>query len=204
MNIRSIYKKHRRKKQLAQASGYVSIHPDAILGENFNLDLRAPESGKTYLEIGAGTIVDSSFVFETGTGHMKVGERVHIGGGTQLISRSDITIGDDVIIAWNCTIYDHNSHSIHWEERKNDVPREWENAVKGRPILQDKDWSVVKSAPITIQDKVWMGFGVTVLKGVTIGEGAVIGAGSVVTKDVPPYTVVAGNPAQVVRTLRES
>lgn len=202
MNIRSIYKKQKRKKQLAAAAPYISIHPDAVLSENFNLDLRAPKSGETYLEIGAKSMVDSSFVFETETGHIKVGERVHIGGGTQLISRNNITIGDDVIIAWNCTIYDHNSHSIHWEERKNDVSREWENAVKGLPVLLDKDWSVVKSAPITIGDKVWMGFGVTVLKGVTIGEGAVIGACSVVTKDVPPYTVVAGNPAQAIKTLK--
>lgn len=201
MNIRSIYMKYKRKKQLKAAAPYIQIHPDAVLSDNFNLDLRAPKSGSTYLEIGAKSMVDSSFVFETETGHIKVGERVHIGGGTQLISKNSITIGDDVIIAWNCTIYDHNSHSIHWEERKNDVSLEWENAVKGQSVLQNKDWSVVKSAPITIGDKVWMGFGVTVLKGVTIGEGAVIGACSVVTKDVAPYTVVAGNPAQVVRTL---
>lgn len=201
MNIRSIYKKHKRKKQLAAAAPFIDIHPDAILSDNFNLDLRAPKSGETYLEIGAKSMVDSSFVFETETGHIKVGERVHIGGGTQLISKNNITIGDDVIIAWNCTIYDHNSHSIHWEERKNDVSREWENAVNGQSVLQNKDWSVVKSAPITIEDKVWMGFGVTVLKGVTIGEGAVIGAMSVVTKDIPPYTVVAGNPAKIIRTL---
>ena len=201
MNIRSIYKKYKRKKQLKAAAPYLNIHSDAILSDNFNLDLRAPKSGHTYLEIGAKSIVDSSFVFETETGHIKVGERVHIGGGSQLISKNNITIGNDVIIAWNCTIYDHNSHSVHWEERKNDVSREWENAVKGQSVLQDKDWSVVKSAPITIGDKVWMGFGVTILKGVTIGEGAVIGACSVVTRDVAPYTVVAGNPAQVVRTL---
>ena len=164
MNIRSIYKKYKRKKQLKAAAPYLNIHPDAILSDNFNLDLRAPKSGHTYLEIGAKSIVDSSFVFETETGHIKVGERVHIGGGSQLISKNNITIGNDVIIAWNCTIYDHNSL-------------------------------------ITIVDKVWMGFGVTILKGVTIGEGAVIGACSVVTRDVAPYTVVAGNPAQVVRTL---
>ena len=46
-----------------------------------------------------------------------------------------------------------------------------------------------------------MGSGATILAGVTIGEGAIVGAGSVVTKDVPPRTVVAGNPARVLRTL---
>ncbi len=54
---------------------------------------------------------------------------------------------------------------------------------------------------ITIGDDVWVGGGVIILPGITIGEHAVVGAGSVVTKDVAPYTVVAGNPAKMVRKL---
>ena len=53
--------------------------------------------------------------------------------------------------------------------------------------------------PVVIKDFVWCGANVTILPGVTIGEGAVIGAGSVVTKDVPDYAVVAGNPAKVIK-----
>ncbi|MBV8923397.1 DapH/DapD/GlmU-related protein, partial [Bradyrhizobium sp.] len=56
-------------------------------------------------------------------------------------------------------------------------------------------------APVVIADKVWIGFNASILKGVTIGEGAVVGACSVVTRDVPPFAVVAGNPARVIRTL---
>ncbi len=201
MGIRQIYKKIRKKKQLKAAANYISINSSTILGDNFNLELHAPTVGHNYLKIGEQSMIDASFVFETDTGHITVGDRVHIGGGTQLISRNDITIGDDVIIAWNCTIYDHNSHSIYWEERKNDVSTEWENATNGRPVLADKDWSVVKSSPIRICDKAWIGFGVSILKGVTIGEGAVIAAGSVVTKDVPAYTVVGGNPAQIIKEI---
>lgn len=201
MNLKSIYKKYRKAKQLKAAAAYINLHPDAVLGENFNLELHAPQNGHTYLSIGEKSMIDSSFVFETESGHISVGNRVHIGGGTQLISRDGITIGNDVIIAWNCTIYDHNSHSILWEERKDDVTLEWESAKSGNSPLYNKNWSVVKSAPIHICDKAWLGFGVTVLKGVTIGEGAVVAAGSVVTKDVPPYTVVGGNPAAVIRTL---
>jgi galactoside O-acetyltransferase len=52
-----------------------------------------------------------------------------------------------------------------------------------------------------IQDKVWIGFGASILKGVTVGEGAVIGAQAVVTRDVAPYTVVAGNPARIIRHI---
>lgn len=201
MNIRAIYKKYKKKKQLSAAKSYITIHPDSILGDNFNLELRAPAPEMQYLKIGSHCVIDSSFVFETASGHISIGDRVHIGGGTQLISRNNITIGNDVIIAWGCTVYDHNSHSIHWEERQHDVIREWQNAIHNYPLIAGKDWSVVKDAPITINDKVWIGMGVTILKGVTIGEGAVIGAGSVVTKDIPPFTVVAGNPAQIVRKL---
>lgn len=201
MNLKSIYKKYRKAKQLKAAAAYINLHPDAVLGENFNLELHAPQNGHTYLSIGEKSMIDSSFVFETESGHISVGNRVHIGGGTQLISRDGITIGNDVIIAWNCTIYDHNSHSVLWKERKDDVTLEWESAKSGNSPLCNKNWSVVKNAPIHICDKAWLGFGVTVLKGVTIGEGAVVAAGSVVTKDVPPYTVVGGNPAAVIRTL---
>ena len=57
------------------------------------------------------------------------------------------------------------------------------------------------SAPITIEDNVWLGGGVVVLPGVTIGRDSVVGAGSVVTRDVPPGVVVVGNPARVVRDI---
>ena len=67
--------------------------------------------------------------------------------------------------------------------------------------IYNKNWSVVNTKPITIKDKVWIGMNVIILKGVTIGEGAVIGAGSVVTQDVPAWSVVAGNPAKVVKRI---
>lgn len=120
-----------------------------------------------------------------------------------LISRSNIQIGDDVTIAWNCTIYDHDSHPLDWERRANDTRQELHDLKDfGDPLVR-KDWSCVTSRPISIQKRAWLGFGVTVLKGVTIGEGAVVGAMSVVTKDVPPYTVVAGNPARVVKSINQ-
>ena len=62
--------------------------------------------------------------------------------------------------------------------------------------------SHVNSAPIRIEDKVWIGMDALILKGVTIGEGSVVAARSVVTKDVPPYSLVAGNPARVVKSLK--
>jgi galactoside O-acetyltransferase len=103
-----------------------------------------------------------------------------------------IEIGDDVEIAWDCTIVDHDWESLVWERRRTDV-RAWYTA--------QKDWTHVKVASVTIRDRALVGFGAVILKGVTIGEGAVVGAASVVTRDVPPYAVVAGAPARVVRRL---
>ena len=128
---------------------------------------------------------------------------MHLGGVT-FISRNKIEIQDDVTMAWGIIIYDHNSHSIYWEERKNDNQQCYDDYINcnGNSVV-NKDWSCVADAPIVIESKVWVGFDVSILKGVTIGEGAVIGAKSVVTKNVEPWTVVAGNPAVVVKYLPE-
>ena len=71
-----------------------------------------------------------------------------------------------------------------------------EQWIKGR-----KDWSGVKIAPVQIENRAWLGFNVSVLPGVIIGEGAIVGACSLVTKSVPAWTIVAGNPARVLREL---
>lgn len=67
--------------------------------------------------------------------------------------------------------------------------------------LKRKDWQNVKISRLTICDKSWIGFNSILLKGITVGEGAIVGAGSVVTKDVPPWTIVAGNPAKIIREI---
>jgi galactoside O-acetyltransferase len=145
------------------------------------------------LRIGDNSIINASITFEERDGVVSIGDRCFI-GRSDLICYRGIQIGDDVIISWGVTVVDHDSHAIDWSQRSGDVAA-W---AKGR-----KCWTDVMHAPITIEDKVWVGFGVSILKGVTIGEGSVIGACSVVTNDVPPYTVAAGNPARVIRSLKE-
>jgi acetyltransferase-like isoleucine patch superfamily enzyme len=97
-----------------------------------------------------------------------------------------------MLISWGCNIVDHNSHAIGWAQRKPDV-KDW---YFGR-----KDWTSVSVKPVRIGDKSWLGLNVIILKGVEVGEGAVVASGSVVTKSVPPWTVVAGNPARVIREI---
>jgi galactoside O-acetyltransferase len=144
-------------------------------------------------------------VFRTGPGCMiggnihyeRPGAKVIIGsdtfmGGSMIATAEGVEIGSNVLIAWGCCIVDHNSHSLDWRLRADDT-KGW---IQGK-----KDWTHVKIKPVKICDHAWIGFNSIILKGVTIGEGAVVAAGSVVTKDVPPYTVVAGNPARVIREL---
>lgn len=196
------YKSYRRKKHLKQIVPYVELSEKSIYDTGFSVELRNPRAGKKYLTVGDGGVIGGIYVFETDEGEIQIGDRVHIGGST-FISRKRIVIEDDVTIAWNCTIYDHNSHSIYWEERKNDTIQEYKDMSQGLNSIKNKDWSHVVAKEIRICRKAWIGLGVTILKGVTIGECAVVGAGSVVTKDVPPYTVVGGNPARVIKKINE-
>ena len=130
--------------------------------------------------------------FDKENSSIHIGNRTFVGGNTILIASNSIKIGDDVLIAWGCTFLDHNSHSTDWRERKNDVLNWFDRKA---------NWEKIISAPIVIHDKVWIGFNCIILKGVTIGEGAIIAAGSVVTKDVEPYTIVGGNPAQKIKNV---
>lgn len=198
MNIIAFLRNIQLKRQLKRYKNNVFIDNTSVL-DGVILDIRNPKSNYIFLEIGKENFLQGQFVFERDCGHIKVGNNVHIGSGTKVISVNSIEIGNDVTIAWDCTIYDHNSHSIYWDERKNDTRQECKDFLETGNAILNKDWSSVKSAPIVIKDKSWIGFGVTILKGVTIGEGAVVAAGSVVTKDVPDYTIVGGNPAVVLK-----
>lgn len=170
----------------------------AILLPGTSLDFRVAPEQRVYVSIGSNSIINARFTFETQSGLINIGQNTYIGGAI-IISRSKVDIGDDVIMAWDITLYDHDSHSIYWDKRKNDVGQCYHDFLNQGNMIINKDWANVITKPIKIENKVWIGFGVTILKGVTIGEGAVVGAKSVVTKDVPPYAVVAGNPARVIK-----
>jgi acetyltransferase-like isoleucine patch superfamily enzyme len=178
---------------------YISVESGSN-ADGVHIETRNFSSDKKPLVIGKNSLVSGSFIFELPSGEISIGDRTFIGGG-MFISIDKITIGSDVMISWGCTISDNDSHSSISEERKNDV-LEWKRGVDEGKVGGYKNWTNVKRAPVKINDKAWIGFNAIILKGVNIGEGAVVGAGSVVTKDVPPYAIVAGNPAKVIRYTR--
>jgi len=185
----------RRYKEL------LSADPSAQFMPTFSVSGLA--TGKPRIKAGKECVLAAKCIFETDQGEIAFGDRVYIGDST-IISRNKVTFGNDILVAWGVMFYDHDSHSIDYRERQKDimqVHRDFINA-KGQ-YLKNKDWSVVKSAPIEIKDNAWIGMDALILKGVTVGEGAIVAARSVVTKDVPPFTVVAGNPAKVVKNLKD-
>jgi len=170
-------------------NGNVFVGPETHL---VGAQLHAHEPAGCFISIGAASNIACTIVLERRSSSIRIGSRTHIGGGTLLDAACSIDIGDDVLIAFEVLMLDHDSHSLLFSERRNDV-RDW--------IIGKKDWTHVKAAPIHIADKAWVGARAIILEGIRIGEGAVVAAGSVVTKDVPAWTVVGGNPARVIRTL---
>lgn len=146
-------------------------------------------------KVGKKSLIRAEMVYEREGASIEIGDRTFVGCGLFTIA-DRLVIGDDVMISWDVTIADHNSHSLKFSERSNDVEM---NAFQGVKI-----WDCIKVAPVIIGNKAWIGFGCSLLKGVNIGEGAIVGANSVVTKDVPPWTIVAGNPARVIREIPAS
>ncbi len=129
-----------------------------------------------------GTEIDESSAilppFYADYGHnIKLGKNVWVQQGCTFFDRGGIEIGDDVFIAPKVNLVTLN-HVFNPYERSTTVAK-----------------------PIKIGNRVWIGIGATVLPGVTVGDNSIIAAGAVVTKDVPPNTIVGGNPAKVIKTI---
>lgn len=150
------------------------------------------EGGEIF--VGDGCLIEGYVVCENEESKIYIGNNVYIGGSTVIDCSKSITIEDDVLISYHVTIADTDGHSIKFSVRKNDLQDFREKKVH---------WSTIPSASILIRRGAWIGARSILLKGITIGEGAIIGAGSVVTRDVPAWHIVAGNPAQIIREIEE-
>jgi acetyltransferase-like isoleucine patch superfamily enzyme len=116
--------------------------------------------------------------------------------GALIMAEDKIDIGSHCLVSWNVGIADSDFHPLEPAQRLID-------AQALAPYFKDRPpRPKLKTAPVIIEDNVWIGMNAVILKGVTIGENSVVAAGSVVTKSVPPNTVVAGNPAVAVKTFQ--
>jgi galactoside O-acetyltransferase len=199
-----LYKQAQESKldSWALCKEYVKVDSSVILGRGSEVDVKyRPLHPGVCVEIGANSQIFGSLIIQRPGAYIQVGQRTQI-GSSNLIAACGIKVGNDVLMAWGITVMDNDSHSLIWGERKNDVKQcEIDYRKTPEDFTRNKNWSAVKMAPVSIQDKAWIGFGVSILKGVTVGEGAVIGAGSLVTQDIPPFSIAAGNPARVIGKL---
>lgn len=145
--------------------------------------------------IGYNSQIYGEIMTQSKEGIIIIGDYCFIGPGTRIWAKNKITIGNRVLIAHNVNILDSNSHSMSAEQRHREFLSCFPVNNNNNKYCYQED---IPSALIIIEDDVWVGFGVTILKGVTIGCGAIIGASSVVTKDVEPYSIVAGNPLRKI------
>jgi maltose O-acetyltransferase len=123
------------------------------------------------------TVVPIELTVASGT--LEIQDRVFINYGCSIGTRELVRIGQDCAIGSYVMIIDNSFHRLE-PERRNELP---------------------ESAPVILEQNVWLGTRVIVLPGVTIGSGSVVGAGSVVTRDIPPRSLAVGSPARVVRSL---
>jgi acetyltransferase-like isoleucine patch superfamily enzyme len=149
---------------------------------------------KNKIRIGENSHIRGKLLIFANGGEIIVGNNCYVGESTYIWSADKISIGNDVLISDNVHIVDTNSHEINAVERAKGFIKMLD---EGHP----KKKGNILTKSIEICDNAWISFNVTILKGVTIGRGAIVGAGSVVTKDVPEFCLVAGNPAKIIKKL---
>lgn len=177
-------------------------------GVTFGLNCMIP--GKISVVCGGEIRIGDNFYFSSGEAVNPIGSnlqgailtdrpeaRISIGdnvgmSSTRMWIHDSLKIGNNVNIGACVLIIDTDCHEMDYRVRNHSLPQ------------SDEDGQYVKSAPITIEDDVWIGAHSIILKGVTIGARSIIGAGSVVTKSIPADCIAAGNPCKVIRMLSYS
>jgi len=162
------------------------------VGKGLRLDGPAPRiMGNGLIDIGDEVQFGDRVSLIVGMGlpepaHLEIKSRITFLGNQFCSVAEKVSIGNYCLIGGN--IYDNDLHPLDPEQRRQ----------------RFADMSLVKHAPVLIEDDVWVGANAIVLKGVTLHRGAIVAAGAVVTTDVPSCTIVAGNPARIVRRLDDT
>lgn len=159
------------------------IYPEARL-ENFL-------GFENAISIGANTHIRGRLLTYPSGGRISIGDYCYFGESGNIWSACSIEIGNNVLIAHNVDIFDHDTHPTSPIERH----EHYKNIITSGHPKAPPNWN---EKPVKICDDAWIACRSIILKGVTIGKCAIVAAGSVVTKSVEPYTIVAGNPARKI------
>jgi acetyltransferase-like isoleucine patch superfamily enzyme len=195
INLLQNIDKQVKKIHIDNISKYLVLGEESKLYEEANVfNLR---NDKEKISIGKSTHIKGELLLFGHGGEIAIGNNCFIGQGTRIWSAEHVEIGNNVLISHNCNIIDTDSHELDYIKRAST----FQNMIKYGHANVNND---LISKHIIIEDYAWLSFNVTVLKGVKIGKGAIVAAGSIVTKDVEPFTVVAGNPARYVKSINNN
>lgn len=171
--------------QLIPTASSIGVYPHY---EHINISMAHPtrirlkRNAKLVLEPNT-TILTGCYLAVAADKELKIGAESYIAHGVVINTTCGLDIGKNVMIGHQSTIMDYDGHPVY---------------VNGDEFENRQSYGGM-SSKIIIEDNVWIGFKSTILKGVKIGEGAIVGANSCVTSDVPAHSIVAGNPARVVK-----
>ena len=157
--------------------GRITIADGVLIDDDCVLDARGSDAG---LSLGAGVLVSRGTILSCKEGPISVGARANFGWRCAVSSVGGVEIGDQVLFAGGCYV---GGGRYHLEDRS-------------RSIASQGSYS---KGPVRIGNGSWIGAHAVILDGVSIGVGAVVAAGAVVADDVPPFAVVGGVPARIIR-----
>ena len=169
-----------------------------ILGEKSKVhssaDISNAGGNKNDIVIGNNTHIKGELLLLGHGGQIIIGDYCHVGPNSHIWSGKLIKIGDRVLIGHNCNIFDNDIHPfdplMRHEQFKKIITEGQPKDIK----LNDQE--------VVIEEDVWIGANVTILKGVKIGRGAIVGANSLIVKDIPEDTIYAGNPGKYIRDIK--
>jgi acetyltransferase-like isoleucine patch superfamily enzyme len=163
-------------------SGKMEIGDGVVIDDYCLLDAQGCGAGE--FRIGAGSLISRNCIISGKEGPLEIGPRVNIGTGCTLYACTKLEIGADTMLAAMCYI----GGGRYTTRGRLDIPI----AAQPEPKLG-----------VTIEEDCWIGAGVIVVDGVRVGRGSVIAAGAVVTRDVAPFSVVAGVPGRLVASRQD-
>jgi len=157
---------------LASLSSTAVLYPESKIENMSGIENR--------IIIGENTHIRGHLLTYPNVGRIKIGNWCYMGNRSEFWSMNSITVGNRVLIAHDVKIHDGNDHSLDAQERH----QHFRNIILSGHPKKNEDLPGIRSSPIVIDDDVWIGFNVTILKGVHIGKGTIVAANSIVTKDI--------------------